>query len=201
MDVREVVASTSEPAFAEDLEGSIVAWNDAAEEFLGYRRSEVVGRKCWEVLGGRDVYGNRYCGENCPLRDHAFLGEPIHTALMSFRAAGGTQIRVSNSCMLLTNRVHSRTSLLHLLSPAEPLGGKPAEAAARKQNERSRAGLSNRQHEILQLLAEGRGTREIAERLGISVATTRNHIQGILAKLKVHNRLAATILARRIGLV
>jgi DNA-binding CsgD family transcriptional regulator len=61
--------------------------------------------------------------------------------------------------------------------------------------------LSDRQLEILRLLGQGKGTLDIAELLGISPSTTRNHIQRLLGKLKVHNRLEAVTLARRIGLV
>ena len=201
MDVLEVVASTCDPAFAEDCEGTIVAWNGAAEELLGYRQSQVLGRKCWEVLRGRDVYQNRYCGKHCPLRDLAFRGEPVRTAQMFFRKAAGDQIQVSNCCMVLGHRIRSQAALVHVLSPAAPPEELRTEVAARPPAGDTRVRLTARQQEILRLLADGRGTQEISELLGISVATTRNHIQGILGKLKVHNRLAATLLARRLGLV
>lgn len=201
MDVRQVVASTCDPAFAEDLQGTIVAWNEAAAKLLGYRRSEVLRRKCWEVLRGRDVYENCYCGEHCPLRENAFRGEPVHTSQMFFRGAGGRWVRVVNCCMFLGDPTRSQASLLHVLSPVEPLEEVQVETTARLPAGGSQPRLSARQLEVLRLLADGRGTREISELLGISLATTRNHIQGILAKLKVHNRLAATILGRRLGLI
>lgn len=51
--------------------------------------------------------------------------------------------------------------------------------------------LTGREEEVLGLVAEGLGTRSIAERLWISVATVRNHIGNIITKLGVHNRIQA----------
>ena len=54
---------------------------------------------------------------------------------------------------------------------------------------------------MLALLSDGQGTCEIAERLFITPATVRNHVKNLLAKLKVHSRLEAVSLARRVGLL
>ncbi len=51
--------------------------------------------------------------------------------------------------------------------------------------------LSNRENEILQLLAKGLLYKEIAEQLGISVSTVRQHIHHIYEKLHVQNRTEA----------
>jgi DNA-binding CsgD family transcriptional regulator len=61
--------------------------------------------------------------------------------------------------------------------------------------------LTERQLEVLGLLAEGLSTGEIAARLGISVTTVRNHVANLIAALGVHNRLQAVIAASRAGLV
>lgn len=61
--------------------------------------------------------------------------------------------------------------------------------------------LTNREREILGLFAEGLGTDAIALRLGISRVTVRNHSQRILAKLRVHSRLAAVAQGYREGLI
>ena len=64
-----------------------------------------------------------------------------------------------------------------------------------------RGALTNREHEVLALLAEGKATREIASLMCISPATVRNHIQHILTKLHVHNRLEAILMGQRIDLI
>lgn len=61
--------------------------------------------------------------------------------------------------------------------------------------------LTDRQLEILQLLAEGKSTEQIASDLYLSKTTVRNHIARILAALGVHTRVQAIIVASRIGLI
>jgi DNA-binding NarL/FixJ family response regulator len=61
--------------------------------------------------------------------------------------------------------------------------------------------LTKREREILGFFAEGFGTEAIARRLAISRVTVRNHAQRILAKLRVHSRLAAVAHGYRGGLI
>ncbi len=60
--------------------------------------------------------------------------------------------------------------------------------------------LTEREREVLQLLAEGHSTKEIAGVLGISVKTIESHRQQIMAKLKLDNVAALTKYAIREGL-
>jgi DNA-binding CsgD family transcriptional regulator len=61
--------------------------------------------------------------------------------------------------------------------------------------------LTPRQMTVLRQLAAGKSTGHIAEALGISTETVRNHIRGITARLGVHSRLEAVIKAHELGLV
>jgi len=61
--------------------------------------------------------------------------------------------------------------------------------------------LSARELEILQLIAEGRSGRQIAEQLTISEKTVERHRSNILAKLGLRNRLELTRYAIRRGLI
>jgi two-component system nitrate/nitrite response regulator NarL len=54
---------------------------------------------------------------------------------------------------------------------------------------------------VLQLLAEGASTQTVAERLFISRATARHHIDNIMIKLGVHSRLEAVTYALRERLI
>lgn len=58
-----------------------------------------------------------------------------------------------------------------------------------------------REREILQALAEGLDNLAIAERLGISERTVRNHMVTLLDKLGVQSRLQAVVVAARHGVV
>lgn len=63
------------------------------------------------------------------------------------------------------------------------------------------AELTAREREILALFVEGLTNADIAERLGVSVHTVRNHVQNLLAKLGAHSKLEALAIALRRGLV
>jgi DNA-binding NarL/FixJ family response regulator len=61
--------------------------------------------------------------------------------------------------------------------------------------------ITEREREVLQLLADGLNTQEISKRLHISTRTHRNHVASILQKLDVHSQLQAVLLGLRYGLV
>ncbi|MBT3391796.1 MAG: response regulator transcription factor [Chloroflexi bacterium] len=61
--------------------------------------------------------------------------------------------------------------------------------------------LSEREMEILRLLARGLTNAEIAEKLFLTKGTVRNYVSSVLAKLEVEDRTQAAILAIRYGLV
>lgn len=61
--------------------------------------------------------------------------------------------------------------------------------------------LSNREREILQLVAEGRSNREIAELLSVSPTTVETHRSHILQKLDLHNTAELVLYAVRRGVV
>lgn len=61
--------------------------------------------------------------------------------------------------------------------------------------------LTPREREVLQALAEGLESKEIADRLNVTVETERTHMVNILHKLGVHSRLQALVFAARHGVV
>jgi DNA-binding CsgD family transcriptional regulator len=61
--------------------------------------------------------------------------------------------------------------------------------------------LSPRERETLSLLAAGHSTTEMAERMGISKETVRNHVKRVLRGLDASSRVEAVAKARRAGLV
>ena len=60
--------------------------------------------------------------------------------------------------------------------------------------------LTDRELEVLRLVAQGLGNREIAERLVITEATVRSHVSNTLSKLHLANRVQATLYALQEGL-
>jgi DNA-binding NarL/FixJ family response regulator len=64
-----------------------------------------------------------------------------------------------------------------------------------------RSGLTNRELDVLRLVADGRTNLEIAKSLGISVKTVEKHLEGVYTKLGVASRVEAAVHAVREGLV
>jgi LuxR family transcriptional regulator, maltose regulon positive regulatory protein len=61
--------------------------------------------------------------------------------------------------------------------------------------------LSDRELEVLELLAAGRSNRQIAEQLVVALDTTKKHVSHILDKLGASNRTQAVARAREFGLI
>jgi DNA-binding CsgD family transcriptional regulator len=76
------------------------------------------------------------------------------------------------------------------------LAAKPREEAA----EGARFGLTEREMEVLALVARGKTNREIGEQLFISAKTASVHVSNVLAKLGAVRRSEAAAVAARIGL-
>ncbi len=65
----------------------------------------------------------------------------------------------------------------------------------------SSLGITGRERQVLQLLADGRSNKEIAARLGLSPNTVKTHVARLFEKLRVARRTQAIQVARGLGLV
>jgi len=188
---------TGDPAFAVDRHGVVVLWNEASEQVFGYPEAEALGKKCWELMCGHDINGNRYCFENCPLIEMAFLHEPVHAFKSSFDTSSHQQKQFSVSCVTVYDKPGDEM-LLHICHPERSLDEEdPGQAPPRTRPET----LSQREIEVLALLADGVGTGEVAKRLSISTRTVRTHVQHLMYKLQVHNRHDAIREGKRLKLI
>ncbi len=91
-----------------------------------------------------------------------------------------------------------------LLSPNEVIEMLRAASKERQKGHEARLAfeqLTSRELQVLRALAEGFDSKEIAEKLSITVETERTHMMNILGKLGARSRLQALVLAARYGLV
>ncbi len=76
----------------------------------------------------------------------------------------------------------------------------PGQAPARATRSAAFPDLTDREREILELVAEGRSNQEIAEALFLSLKTVRNYVSNIFTKLQVADRAQAIVRAREAAL-
>ncbi len=215
----DTLVDTATPAFATDAAGHVVFWNRAIEKLLDRPRKEALGRHCFELFAGRDVFGNRFCHESCAVRCMARKGEAIRGFEMVLGSATRPEQPVQVSILEVPGSDPGDRLIVHLLHPVDqsgrlaraieglrpaPIPGDGHAALVRENGPASRAHcpqLSKRENEVLQCVAAGLQNKEVAQELGISLATARNHIHNILEKLEVHSKLEAVSLAFRQGWV
>ena len=68
-------------------------------------------------------------------------------------------------------------------------------------NKLGKTGISKREYEILELIAQGLSNQEIASKMFLSVHTIKTHITNLFTKLDVKRRTQAVVKAREMGLV
>lgn len=196
--------------FVTDRSNRIVFWNAASAALLGFDADEAVGRDCDELLRGCDLFGNRYCSENCPIMQIANRGEVVHKFSMSIRTKKGDSVTADATILQLRSGRADDYWLAHIVqaaqvseSPAADEAGppRPLHLVARESADARVRKLTTREVEVLGMLAAGRTTPEIAERLHISQLTARSHIQNILEKLEVHSKAEAVAFAFQKNLI
>ena len=167
---------------------------------------------CCDVFAGRDHHGNPVCHPGCRIMTLAGLPEPLQHFDMLTRTKDGRTVWLDVSVLalpraswMLGNGRENGDGMLHVFrdvteskellavvrerfTPPLPADSSPVDGAA---------ALTRREIEVLRLVAQGARTKAVAERLRLSPATVRNHVQNILGKLGAHNRLEAVAYATR----
>ncbi len=199
MDLEELIDNTRDGACVVTADGTIRLWNRAAEKILGYPAREVMGRPCCDVLVGRSAKGNRLCYRGCHGQTLVKIGEPVQRFNMETCGKTGKPIWLDVRTLVVPGhrKKHQAALLLfrnvtvpHETKPRlrrHPAESKPVPATADDLS----ISLTDREIEVLQLMSGGANTKAMAERLHVSRATVRNHVQRILGKLGVHSRLEA----------
>ena len=201
MELDEILSNTADGVCAVTSEGKITLWNRSAEKILGYPAREVIGRPCCDVFVGRDPAGNRLCYKGCHVQTLVKMGEPVQHFEMATRTKAGKAVWIDVSILGVPGSRNGLQTTVHLfrdVTAAHEMEAilrqrlsqaKPVPAAL--PGEPSSTPLTRREIEILRLMTGGANTKTMAERLHVSPATVRNHVQNIFGKLGVHSRLEA----------
>ena len=210
LELLDLLSEGHPPAFATDSRERVVFWNRGAAALFKMRSEEALGRRCFEVVCGRDVFGNRFCSAGCPIFAMARAAEPISGFELRIPSAPGGEERalVHVTVLRLPGPRADLFTLVHVMEPIDeaaraaralaPAGSRPPAPFPR---EDEGPPLTRRETEVLQLVAAGLQNKEVAEKLGLSLATVRNHVHNALEKLDVHSKLEMVSLAFRKGWV
>jgi LuxR family maltose regulon positive regulatory protein len=126
------------------------------------------------------------------IRVFADEGEPMRLLLLDYQSNIKRHVRDNEEVSWL-RRLAYADKLLAALSPSAP-----GEEAA---NENLAEPLSQRELDILRLIAAGRSNQEIADTLVIAVSTVKSHINNLYGKLGTNRRTEAIAIARELGLL
>jgi PAS domain S-box-containing protein len=206
-------------AITADAEGRFVEVNDAFRRLVGYQSEELLGRAANEL----EIWDNpeQRCGLEAEItrrggiRNHDVRLQPKDGAPVDCLVSAERIALRGDQCVLwlyqdITQRRHSELALVEaieavmkdaswfsrsIMDKLATLRTPAASAPPPPQTD-----LSRREREVLELIALGLDDRAIAERLGLSGNTVRNHVSRLYAKIGVNRRSAAVIWARERGI-
>ena len=207
------IARSGEAVFAIDSSDRIILWNKKCEEMLGRPARAVLGKRCYDVMGGRDENGNVYCYRSCPVAHQArdLPNDPVQRFALSVDTGSGRR-SVEVSLFAIPSYHPALSTVVHVLRDGtQKTTALERDLAARVEvreplwpmatKDGAVVELTAREKEILRSLAEGLSTAAIARKLFIAPVTVRNHVQNLLHKLDVHSKLAAVVYAYQHSLI
>jgi PAS domain S-box-containing protein len=175
------------PASLHDVDGRFVHMNAAAERASGRTNAQLLGGHFTDLLP-EEARAN----VEAQFRRAVERGEPTDFQTVFVDASG--QLRGTRAQHLPLRDGETIVGVLILAFDVRRL---PAELARLKPDPR----LTPRQLEILELIASGLTTMDVATQLTLSPETVRNHLRNAFRELRAHNRVEAIATAQRLGLL
>jgi PAS domain S-box-containing protein len=172
------------------VDGSWLEVNRSFCEFLGYSETEL-RETTWQALTHPDDLDDDLASAEATLAG-TIDGYTMEKRYL--RKDGETVLGRLNVGLVRTPEGEPR----YFISQVEDITPQPEATPAATVEKH---GLTQRQLEILQLLADGKSTSQVAEELFLSNTTVRNHIARLLANLGVHTRVQAVVAGSRLGLI
>jgi PAS domain S-box-containing protein len=172
---------SSNPVLLVDLNRRVIACNDAAASLLRAPRAQLVGTSVADSV----VPAERARSER---EWRAFLRTGEYMGDRTLLRRDGSHVMVEFAAQLAD--VDGTRLAFYVMMPRARRGAAPGSERALP--------LSDREREVVTLIALGHTTGEIARELYISPATVRTHVRNAMAKLKVRTRaqLVGAVLAR-----
>jgi len=170
--------STNSIALLDD-QRRIVKVNDAAVALLSGTRQELTGTSMADLIkpAERSVAASEW---------EAFLGSGEYSGTRALVRADGSEVRIDFAAR--TAVIDGRRLAIYVIARDDP-ACLPSPALA------GELPLTNREREVVTLIALGGETAEIAEQLHISPETVRTHIRNAMSRLGAHTRAQLVAIA------
>jgi PAS domain S-box-containing protein len=174
------------PASLHDVNGRFVHINAAAERASGKLDAELLGREMTHLLP-REAHEN----VRAQFRRAIERGEPTDFETAFVDASGQLRgVRVQHLPL------RDGDTIVGVLTLAFDVRRPPSEIGLKPDPR-----LTVRQRQILELIASGLSTAEVAKELTLSTETVRNHLRNASKELRAHSRVEAIATAQRLGLL
>lgn len=198
-------------AYAVNLSQTIWYWNPSAERITGHQSQDVIGYRCYQLLQNFSGDGDTpVCQYACPSLRATSEGRIPLVYEVRMLCASGQRKLVTITPLIIAAAEAAGTVLVHLFHEAGDQV-KAARIAETVQNNLGRSRtvettgdspqITEREVEVLRLIALGLRPHEIAGELHISYHTVRNHISNMRRKLKAKDRLDLVINAQGLGII
>lgn len=171
-------------------DGRILAWNRASEQLLGYSTDEILGQDYEMLLIPAD---HRERNRDATL-DASEAGAACFTSARLHKDGSIVPVKVvvdvaPEDGVIFVDVRDERRVRCRCGASEDPAARRPARA------------LTTRQRQVLRLMAEGRSTRDIANRLSLSVKTVETHRGHLMQRLKLKSVAGLVRYAVSLGLV
>lgn len=184
-----------------DGDGMVTTANRAAGEFLLVDPQRLLGALGRAQVVVIDENGHPMPPERLPSTRARRTGT-VQEEAVAYRRADGSVVWLNGRAIPIQRPGEPAPSLVALLleDAAGPrLRGEPAPHG--QLVDAARAVLTQRELQVLRLLADGLDVRGVAAELGISLHTTRGHVKAVMNKLDARTQLQAVVIGLRTGLL
>jgi PAS domain S-box-containing protein len=220
-EILQILANSNDGVFAVGADNKIVFWNKSAQNILGYKAKEVLGKSYKEVIPAKDINGNPVCLRNYNPKkaNNCDKGVEYYEILTNSNKANKICLSISVFYIprsldeygmtvfifrditrqkiyeKIIQEVISKTEIADKLQITIP--------SIKKDDNKIRppCRLTSREREVLILLADGHTTKFISSKLYIALSTLRKHIRNIYSKLQAHCMVEALAIARKTNLI